>query len=69
MRGIKSGWLAVWVRSPEWLSCKLAVCDVCQALRWRRRAWERGVRAVLLLCIVYHGICLKTEEKSRKTLS
>jgi hypothetical protein len=29
----------------------------------------RGLRAVPRLCIVYPGICLTTEEKSRKILS
>jgi hypothetical protein len=27
MGGIKFGWLAVWVLSPDWLSRKLDVCD------------------------------------------
>jgi hypothetical protein len=34
--GVNFGWLAVWVLSPDWLSCK---SDFCQALRWSRRAW------------------------------
>ena len=63
MGGIKFGWLAVWVLSPGWLSRKLEVCDVCQALRWSRL--RRGVRAVPGIWIVYPGICLTTEEKSR----
>jgi len=29
----------------------------------------RGLRAMPRLCIIYHGICLTTEEKSRKNLS
>jgi len=53
MGGIKFGWLTVWVLSPDWLSRELDVCDFCQALRWSRRAWVRGVRAVPRLCIVY----------------
>jgi hypothetical protein len=58
----------------EWSSAKPSeanpeVCDVCQALMWTRRAWGRGVRAVPRLCIVYPGICLTTEEKSRINLS
>ena len=69
MEGLNFGWLAVWVLSPDWLCHKLEVCDVCQALRWSRRAGGRGLRAVLRLCIVYPGICLTTEKKSRKTLS
>jgi len=69
MGGISFGWLAVWVLRPDWHSRKLEVCDFCQALRWSRRAWGKGVRTVPRLCIVYPGICLKTEEKSRKNLS
>ena len=44
--GINFGWLAVSVLSPDWLSCKMEVCDFCQALRRSRRALETGVRAV-----------------------
>ena len=69
MGGINFRWLAVWVLSPEWLSCQLEVCDFCQAHRWSRRAWWRGVPAVPWLCIIYLGISLTTYEKSRKTLS
>jgi len=69
MGGISFGWLAVCVLSPDWLSHKLEVCDFCQVLRWSRRTWGRGVRAVPRLCIVHPGICLTTEEKSQKTLS
>jgi len=61
MGGINFGWLAVWVLSPDWLSRKLEVYDLFQALRWSRRAWEWGVRAVLRLCIVFPGICFATE--------
>jgi len=63
------GWLAVWVLSPDWRCRKLEVRDFCQALMWSHRAWGRGMRAVPWLCIVYPGICLTTEEKSRKNLS
>jgi len=38
MGGIKFGWLAVWVPSPDWLCRILELCDVFQALRWSRRA-------------------------------
>jgi len=69
MGGIKFGWLAVWVLRPDWLSRKLEVCDVCQALSWSRRAWGKGVWAVPRRCIVYPGICLTTDEKSWKNLS
>jgi len=69
MGGINFGWLAVWVLSPDWLSRKLEVCDVCQARRWSRRALGRGAQAVPRLFVVYPGICLTTEEKSRKTVS
>jgi len=69
MGGINYGWLAVWVLSLGWLSRKLEVCNFCQALRWSRRAWGSGMRPVPRLCIVYPGICLTTEEKSRKNLS
>ena len=41
MGGINLRWLAVWVPSPDWLCCILELCDVCQALRWSRRAWGR----------------------------
>jgi len=68
MGGINFGWLAVWVPSPDWLCRKLEICDVCQALRWSRRAWGTEVWAVPRLCIEYPGICLTTEEKSRKNL-
>jgi len=67
MERINFGWLAVWVLSPDWLCRKLEVCDVCQALRWSHRAWGRGVRAVPRLCILYPGVFITTEEKSRKT--
>ena len=67
MRGINFGWLALWYPSPDWLCRKLEVCDVCQALRWSRRAWGRGVRAVPRLCIEYPGVCSTTEEKSQKS--
>ena len=69
MGGINFGWLPVWVLSQDWFSRKLEICDFFQALRWSRRAWGRGVRAVSRLCVVYPGICLTTEEKSRKNLS
>ena len=68
MGRISFGCLGVWALSPEWLSHKPEVCDFCQVLRWNRRAWGRGMRAVPRLCILYPGICLKTEEKSRKNL-
>ena len=42
MGGIKFGWLAVWVPSPDWLCLILELCDVCQALRWSHRACGRG---------------------------
>jgi hypothetical protein len=66
MGGINFGWLAVWDLSPDWLSRKLEVCDFGQALRCNRRAGGGGVRAVPQLCMVYPGICLTSEEKSRK---
>lgn len=68
MGGINFGWLDVWVVSPDWLSRKLEVCDICQALRWCRRAWGRGVQAVPRLCIVCPGIYLTSEEKLQKNL-
>ena len=52
MGGINFGLFVVWVLNPDWLSRKLEVCDVCQALRGRRRAWGAGVWALPLLCIV-----------------
>ena len=67
--GINFGWLAVWVLSPDRLSRKQEVCDLCQALRWSRRAWRWWVMVVPRLCIRYPGIFLTTEKKSRKTLS
>jgi len=63
------GRLAVWVPSLDWLCRKLELCDVCQALRWSRRAWGRGVRAVPRLCVEYPGICLTTEENHGKPQS
>jgi len=45
MGGVNFAWLAVWVPSPDWPSRKLQVCKFL-ALRWSRRAWGRGVRAV-----------------------
>jgi len=66
---INFGWLAVWVLSPGWFSRKVEVCDFCQVLSWNRRACSRGVRAVPRMCIVYLGIWLTPEEKSRKNLS
>jgi len=66
MGGINFGWLAVWLLSPDWLSRKLEVCDFCQALRWSRRTWGRGVRAVLRLCILHPDIYLTTAEKHGK---
>jgi hypothetical protein len=68
MGGINFGWVAVWVLSPGWLSCKMEVSNVCHALRWSHR-WGKGVWAMPRLCIIYLGICLTTEEKPRKNLS
>ena len=47
----------------------MEVWDVCQALRWSRHTWGKGVRAVPRLCIDYLGFCLTTEKKLRKNLS
>jgi hypothetical protein len=69
MGGINFGWLAIWVLSSDWLSHKLEVCDIRQALRWSCHTWGRGVWAVPWLCIVHPGICFTNEEKSRKNLS
>ena len=41
MGGINFGWLAVWVPSPDSFCRILEECDVCQALRWSRRALGR----------------------------
>ena len=68
MGGIYFGLLAVWLMSPDSLCRELEVYDVCQVLMLHRRAWGRGVRAVSRLCVEYPGICLRTEEKSRKIL-
>ena len=46
MGTITFGWLALSVLSPDWLWRKLEECDVCQALRWSRRAWGWVVRVV-----------------------
>jgi len=56
MGEISFGWLAVWVPSPDWLCCILELCDVCQALRWSRRAWGEGSagRAPTLYRINWH---------------
>ena len=43
MGGIGFGWLTVCVLSPDWLCHKLVLCDVLQARRWSRSAWERNV--------------------------
>jgi len=66
MGGINFAWLAVWVLSPDW---------PFQALRWSRRPWRRGVRAVSRLRFLCPGIWLQlrkiTEnlsQSSRKTL-
>jgi len=60
MGGVNFAWLAVWVSSPDWPSRKLRVWDFFQALRWSRRAWGSGVRAVP------PGNCLTTEENHGK---
>ena len=44
-------------------------CDVCQVLRWSRRAWVGECGPCPYLCIIYPGVCLTSEEKLRKTLS
>ena len=41
MGGINFGCLAVSVPSPDCISHKLEVCDICQALRWSPRTWGR----------------------------
>jgi len=69
MGGINFVWFAVWFLSPDWPIRKLQACDFFQALRWSRRAWGRGVRAVPRLCNVYPGICLTTEENHGKPQS
>ena len=69
MGGINFGWLAVSVPSPDWLCRILVLCNICQALRWSRRAWGRGVRTVPWLCIEYPGICLTPEENHGKPQS
>jgi len=45
MGGINFGWLTVWVLSPDWLSRKLKVCEVCQAL------W--GTYREVMICGLY----------------
>jgi len=60
------GWLAVWVLSPDWLSRRLEVCDFCQTLRWSRRAWGRGVRAMPRLCIYTLTFALKLSKNHGK---
>ena len=69
MGGVIFGWLSVRMLSPDWLSRKLEICHFGQVLKWSRRAWGSGVRAVPRLCIVDPGIHLRTEEKSRKNLN
>jgi len=69
MGRVNFAWLAVWVLSPGWLCRILGVWDFFQALRRSRRAPGGGVRAVPRLCIVYPGICLKTEENHGKPQS
>jgi len=66
MGGIKFAWLAVWFLSPDWRSRKRQVCDFFQQLRWNRRAYRRGLRAVPRISIVYPGICLTTKENNGK---
>jgi len=68
MRGANFAWLAVWILNPDWLSRKLR-------LFFSRRLVEatafgvKGVWAVPRLCILYPGICLKTEENNGKPQS
>jgi len=62
-------WLLVlWVLIPDRFSCKLEVCEFVSGLSEAPSPWGRGVRAVPRLRVVYPGICLVTEEKSRKNL-
>jgi hypothetical protein len=64
MGGINFGWLAAWVLGPDWIGRTLLSGAYVKPPRL-----GRGVRAVPLLCIIYPGICLTTEEKSLKIFS
>jgi len=54
---------------PRLAQPKTAGLRLIETLRWGRRAWGRGVRAVARLCILYPGICPTTEENHGKPQS
>jgi hypothetical protein len=66
MGGINSGWLAVWVLSPDWLIRKLA-CDFFRRLG--EAAAPGGSEGRALTLHLYPGICLSTEENHGKPQS
>jgi len=62
-------WLVVRVLSPDWPCRKQALHNYCQACGWSLHAWGREVRAIPRFCIMYPGICLTSNKKSRKNRS
>jgi hypothetical protein len=69
MGGINFAWLAVWVLSPDWLSRKLEVCAFFPGASVKPTHLRDRGAGPALICIIYLGICVTTEEKSRNNLS
>jgi hypothetical protein len=68
--GINFGWLAVWVLSPDWLSCKLKVCDSVRRLGEAAVPWGGcPVFALYTLAFVLQLRRKNLSQGNRKVLS
>jgi hypothetical protein len=68
MGGINFGWLAVWVQAHSGSVTNWKYATFVRRLVEAAALGDESAGRVPL-CIVYPGICLTTEEKSRKNLS